>query len=76
MLRLTPTVNAMNIDCGDGSEHGFVVGSWEPEFIVVMVKNILGSDTWGSYTGREKTDDFASLLQPPLISSVFAKKAA
>lgn len=45
MLRPTPTVDALDIDYGDLGEYGLVIGSWEPELVVVLVKNILGPNT-------------------------------
>lgn len=52
MLRLTPIVDASDIDCGDLGEHGLVIGSWEPELVVVLVKNILGPNTGRSCAVR------------------------
>lgn len=52
MLRLTPTVDAWHIDSGDLGEDDLIIGSWEPEFIIVLVKNILDPDTGGPCIGR------------------------
>lgn len=52
MLRLTPTVDAWYINSGDVGEHDLVIGSWEPEVIIVLVKNILCPDTGGPCIGR------------------------
>lgn len=52
MLRLTPTVDAWNIDSGESGEHGLVIGSWEADFIIVTVKNILDPEIGGPCVGR------------------------
>lgn len=52
MLRLTPTVDALHIDSGDLAEYDLVIGSREPEFIIVLVKNILDPDIGGPCVGR------------------------
>lgn len=45
-------VDASHIGSGDLNEHDLVIGSWEPEFIIVLVKNILDPDIGGPCVGR------------------------
>lgn len=52
MLRLTPKIDASHIESRDLNEHDFVIGSWEPEFIIVLVKNILDPYIGGPCVGR------------------------